>query len=147
MRYKIIDFEYNADDGISLLQASSKYGLLSVVAKAHPADEDIANQWDGYRICEYKMDIEFMKHRVRELRARYEGARDAWATVVLNNFTNNNNSLDYTLALLDIEGQVNSYKREWSKAKQKYQELKKNYYTFCETVTQLRREFRESQNK
>lgn len=142
MRFKIQEFTYNEETGVSTMLAVCKYGELRSEVKCHESDKDVQNQWDGYRFCEYKITLQFMKCRVAELAARADGAQDA-AYTVYNNMERNGQLTQCAYeTLLAIERQADGYYKEWVKARDRYNELKDHYKEWCDGWLNDRRALR-----
>lgn len=138
MRFKVQSFAYNDTTHDSMMIAATKYGLIKTECSVHPADEELANQWDGYRFCEYKAAIEYMRHRTEELKAKYKGILNAHKTILDNLFNsswtkgNEDYKDGYRDALYALSRQEIAAYKEWQKSRKRYYQLKEGYHDWCQ---------------
>lgn len=140
MRYKIQEFTYNEETGVSTMLAASPYGMLRSEIICHESDKDVQNQWDAYRFCEYKIAVEFYRLQTLKLLSRFQGALDVFHYMLQN-------VPEQQTLLKKVQKQVNGFRAEWLKMRTKYYNLKDGYKEYCDTWLDNRRKLREKINK
>ena len=139
MKYKIQEFTYCEDTGVSTMLAVSKYGNLYAEVKCAEEDKHLQNQWDGYRFCEYKIALQYLKYYCLWLEGRYKAVYDAVETV--NDYLRAEDEDTWRL-LQRIVNQGVGYEKIYKEQRQKYLNLKKGYKKYCTEILNLRSEFR-----
>lgn len=146
MRFKIQSFEYDPVSGRSHMVANSNYGLLEAYCSPHPQDKDIINEWDAYRFCERKIEIEFMKHKTREHRYKYEGMSNLTMTICMNEtFGQKADQGGWWDCLQHAFIQEEVALRNWQKSRERYRSMKNNYRQWCDAWLDERRRQRNMQ--
>lgn len=88
MRYrsKIVD-SYWAPPGYSALPFAelvkiTPYGIKRSYACCDEEDMEWCTSWDGFRICEYKIELQVIKERIRDYKQRLKGMKMLYNGVV-----------------------------------------------------------------
>lgn len=118
----------------------TKYGVFFGEATAALEDEDIANQWDGYRFAEMKCDIQAYKAKAKVMKERALGVRHAY-DVIVNSFKDDDFNLESEV-LYKLNRQVQIAWRDYEKALHHYKIFKEMYPDYCDQIVRQRREFR-----
>lgn len=139
MKYKIQEFTYNAETGESTMWAVSPYGDLYASVKCAEEDKALQNQWDGYRFCEYKIAIQYLKYYCLWLKGRYKGVYDAVKTV--DDYLRAEDEESWRM-LQRIVDQGVGYEKVYKKYRQKYLNLKQGYKKYCADILNTRSELR-----
>lgn len=141
MKDKIVDSFYN-DYGCTYLCIENKYGVFEACVQVAPEDEDIANRWDGFKFCEYKIHLQVLKAKIKRFKQRLKGM-----DILLNSLAPQIKDIgEYGDAQLDLyyagEYQRNILAKEIANLEKEYKEKMKNYPVFCEKILAQRRELR-----
>ena len=112
MKYQIQEFTYSEETGKSTMFATSPYGDLHSSVTCAEEDKNLQNQWDGYRFCEYKIALQYLKYQCLWLKGRFQGAYDAVNTVYNYIPTDNPDFMD---ALFRVEAQAFGYEKIYNK--------------------------------
>lgn len=112
-----------------------KWGETTSWATVDAEDMDIANQWDCYRLCDYKCDYKALLKKARVMSERARGMEIA--------YDNLKNSLDEK-SLSKLHRQVKVAKRDADKVRRDAINMKKNYQKYADSVTYNRRKIRNS---
>ena len=140
-----IDFSYTPG-GASFMEKTSPYGNVRGAAFVHPDDLDVANQWDGARICEFRCDKEIAKRHRNKMRERYLGAKNLY-THIADWYANKEYTEESEAMFAAIKRQVTGAYKEYMKAKDKYDKMSQKEYDFCDKVVNTRRNFRKRMEK
>ena len=140
-----IDFSYTSN-GASFMEKSSPYGMVKGAAFVHPDDLDIANQWDGARICEFRCNKEIAKLHRNKMRERYLGAKNLYEHI-LQQYETIKLTGEEELMINAMNLQVKGAHKEYLKTKNKYDNMSQKEYMFCDKVVKARRDFREKMKK
>lgn len=116
-------------------EIENKYGFFEEKAYVSDEDLDIANKWDGGRICEYRITIKTLKAKYKVMKERANGIKHA-----CNVLRDNPHTDDLTVAM--FERQASIAEREANKVKAQYQNMEENFDTFVEQLQNNRREAR-----
>lgn len=89
-RGKILASEYNHFDAeydypafsCTELVKATPYGMMWADATTDEEDEEWGTSWDGFRICEYKIELQVMKERIRDYRQRLKGMQMMYNGVI-----------------------------------------------------------------
>lgn len=112
-----------------------KWGETTSWATVDAEDMDIANQWDCYRLCDYKCDYKALLKKATVMAERARGMEIA--------YNNLKNSLDEK-SLSKLHRQVKVAKRDAERARVGANNMKKNYQKYADSVTDNRRKIRNS---
>lgn len=112
-----------------------KWGETTSWATVDAEDMDIANQWDCYRLCDYKCDYKVLLKKAKVMAERARGMEIA--------YNNLKNSLDEK-SLSKLHRQVKVAKRDAERARVGANNMKKNYQKYADSVTDNRRKIRNS---
>lgn len=112
-----------------------KWGETTSWATVDAEDMDIANQWDCYRLCDYKCDYKALLKKAKVMAERARGMEIA--------YDNLKNSLDEK-SLSKLHRQVKVAKRDAERARAYANNMKKNYQRYADSVTDNRRKIRNS---
>lgn len=112
-----------------------KWGETTSWATVDVEDVDIANQWDCYRLCDYKCDYKALLKKAKVMSERARGMEIA--------YNNLKNSLDEK-SLNKLHRQVKVAKRDAERARAYADNMKKNYQRYADSVTDNRRKIRNS---
>lgn len=112
-----------------------KWGETTSWATVDVEDVDIANQWDCYRLCDYKCDYKALLKKAKVMAERARGMEIA--------YNNLKNSLDEK-SLNKLHRQVKVAKRDAERARADANNMKKNYQRYADSVTENRRKIRNS---
>lgn len=135
---RIINSYWNPDDGISIVEKSSPYGVKRGVAVLHQEDEDVASQITGGRFAELQCDIAIEKERSKELSARVRGMQH-----LRNMLTNEKfNSPCEAKMLSAIDKQIEVAERNANIARTRANVMKKEYRNYVEKYLNQKRELR-----
>jgi hypothetical protein len=150
MKGKILDAWYNEPedftsvDGETIhslatahLYKETKYGVFFGEATAALEDEDIANQWDGFRFAETKCDIQAYKAKAKVMKERAKGITHALKVVVIGNPDLANDPVINKLYRQEMLAWKNYYR-----AKKQYETLRDSYSGYCEHIINQRRKLR-----
>lgn len=135
---RIINSYWNPNDGISIVEKSSPYGIKRGVAVLHQEDEDVASQITGGTFAELQCDIEIEKERSKELAARARGMKH-----LRNMLTNEKYSSPCEAKILDvIDRQIEVAEREAGISRVWAHNMKKQYNNYVEQFLDRKRELR-----
>lgn len=145
MKTKIINHFYR--DTITYLCVSNKYGIFEACAYPEDGDMDIVNRWDGYKFCEYKIQLQIMKVKIKKYKERLKGM-----DILLNSLAPQIKEIgEYGDAQFDLyyagEKQRNILARDLDNLEQQYKRRMREYPKFCEKILNKRRELRNRNNK
>lgn len=112
-----------------------KWGETTSWATVDAEDMDIANQWDCYRLCDYKCDYKALLKKAKVMTERARGMEIA--------YNNLKNSLDEK-SLSKLHRQVKVAKRDAERARVGANNMKRNYQKYADSVTDNRRKIRNS---
>ena len=112
-----------------------KWGETTSWATVDAEDMDIANQWDCYRLCDYKCDYKALLKKAKVMTERARGMEIA--------YNNLKNSLDEK-SLSKLHKQVKVAKRDAERARVGANNMKRNYQKYADSVTDNRRKIRNS---
>lgn len=80
-------YHYNAVDdypafSYAELCKMTPYGKMWAEATTDEEDEEWGTSWDGFRICEHKIELQVIKERIRDYRQRLKGMQMQYNGVV-----------------------------------------------------------------
>ena len=144
---KVDDFETAEGESIHFpstahVYKETKYGLFYGEVQAAPADEDIANQWDGYRFAELKCDIQAYKAKAKVMKERALGIEHACNVVARALVDQGNDNFMDDAVYQKFERQRQVAWSNYYKAKELYEIMRDSYSGFCSQVIKQRREIR-----
>lgn len=135
MKQDVLEAWY--DDGFTYLKVHTKYGNFSAWAECKEQDSDVQNKWDGYKFCEYKIELQILKAKYKIFQERANGMRqmlDYCRIVSLDSWT------DETWSVIQgLEKQYKIAQYQTDALKKKYKEMEARYPKFCEDLLDLRR--------
>ena len=135
---RILNSYWNPEDGISIVEKSSPYGVKRGIVVLHQEDEDVASQITGGRFAELQCDIQIEKARAKELSARVRGMKH-----MRNMLTNEKFQSPCATDILSvIDRQIEVAEREASIARKYADCLKKSYNKYVEDYLNQKRNFR-----
>lgn len=150
MKGKILDAWYNEPEDFTSvdgeiihslatahLYKETKYGVFFGEATAALEDEDIANQWDGFRFAEMKCDIQAYKAKAKIMKERAKGITHALKVVAIGN-----PDLVNSLAMDKLYRQEMLAWKNYYRAKKQYETLRDSYSGYCEHIINQRRKLR-----
>lgn len=136
----IVKAEYNNGNGVGYMWKTSPYGVVGALSMVHPDDEDIMNQWDSARICEFRCDTIIEGRRAKVLQERYNGIENVYNFLV--KWIADNDYKDGDVLMKKIERQKNAAYNQWQESRMKYRKMKESDHMFCDNVVKMRRDFR-----
>lgn len=138
-RGTIIESYYNEDLFIGTVIKATKYGTFIGVSQAVEEDLDVANEWDSYKICEAKCDIQFYKEKANRMRERYLGVQYAYQNLTQNG--EQSHDLDR------LARQVEIARQDWQQAKENYENMRDMFSCYCDNLVRSRKILREQYKK
>ena len=89
-RGKVLNSEwhrYNAENDYPAytwteLSKMTPYGIMWANATTDEEDEEWGTSWDGFRICEHKIELRVIKERIRDYRQRLKGMQMQYNGVI-----------------------------------------------------------------
>ena len=72
---KILDASYDPKEMVSQVTKAGKHGTFTAYTRVHPDDIDVANEWDGLLLSEYKVDVMVQQRKAEMFKDRAFGAR------------------------------------------------------------------------
>lgn len=121
---------YDTNSMMGCLTKTYKWGEFTSWATCDDEDVDIANQWDCYRLCDYKCEYMMLFQKARVLRERAHGMKIAY-----NNLSQKDDKLYHQYLVAE---------READKVLMQAKRMRKNYKIFAEGVVTNRRSIRNS---
>ncbi len=144
MKTKLLFHEYDKSSGTTALIEQNKYGKFFSVAVVDEHDEDIASEWQGATLCEYKNDIQAYNIKAKIMNQRAIGIENAVKTV-------KNSRDDWTeeeLAIIErFARQARLAKRDAALTKRAAHNMRKHYIDYAEQYAQKKREFIQRRNE
>lgn len=134
-RGTIIESYYNAEEGYSCLVKATKLGTFYAQSLADEEDREFATEWDGYKICEAKCDIDYYKEKAKVMRERYLGVLYAYQNLTQNE--------EMSLDLDRLKHQVDVAYRDWKKAVSQYENMKDSFTGYCTAIVNSRKVLRQ----
>ena len=148
--YKIIDTSKTIREDNKpeyKVTVASKYGIFSSTASPCDVDMELASDWTGYILAEYKNNIKIHQAKASILRERMNGIKHAY-NVLVEQFNAKHNDLQHSENFLkSLERQYYIAKREYEKAYIKYLDLLHSYDNIVEKRLAQTKEAREYHNK
>lgn len=74
--------EYCPGASIAELVKMTPYGIKYAIAETDVEDFEWGTSWDGFRICEHKIELQVIKERIRDYRQRLKGMKMLYNGVV-----------------------------------------------------------------
>lgn len=74
MKTKIVHEEFDEKNGISIVTIQNKYGRFTGIAMCHP--DDSFSPFQGERIAATRASIEFLKFRIKQIKAEAKGIQN-----------------------------------------------------------------------
>lgn len=142
MRFNIVDFNYDDENKISSMIATSEYGTLYSTAMANEEDWDIASQWIAFDICKYKINLEYLRLKKNKLHERYLGAKYAIHTVKRNTPESMQTWNSVESLFEKLQNQINAFEASWHEALNTYTYMKSHYKTWCGEMLDFRRQMK-----
>ncbi len=133
--------EYDPETGVSTLIKMNKYGTFRATAIVDDEDKLYANQWDGLRFCEYKIDTQVAHAKAVMLRERMNGIKAAIQSIE----PPAEGEEDYTYEKL--LAQYRDARRRYKEQCAKYKSMKARYVEYTEAILHCRKEWRERIDK
>ena len=130
MKGKILDSDCCPETGWTYVVKNTKYGTFTAESYCAAEDMEYFNEWDGYRLCEYKCDLQALKEKIKWLRQRYIGMDQMLSHTPLSEATKDAYDLAWSL-YCQIQKEQNLYDR-----------LKDNYPIYAENLIKQRIDFR-----
>lgn len=134
-RGTIIESYYNVEEGYSYLVKATKLGTFCAQSLADEEDREFATEWDGYKICEAKCDIDYYKEKAKVMRERYLGVLYAYQNLTQNG--------EVSLDLDRLKRQVDVAYRDWKKATSQYENMKDSFTGYCTAIVNSRKVLRQ----
>lgn len=140
MRTKISYSSYNDKDKSTCVTKQCKYGTFSSFTIAEDEDLDVANQYTGFRLGEYKCDLQILEKKIKQDSQRTIGI----ANVIKAVQNSRDNWTEEEQAIIDrFVHQYNIAKRDLYNEKELYKKLRENYINYADAEIEYKRKLRE----
>jgi hypothetical protein len=142
MKSKIVEENYNKETGSAFLSKVYPSGMIySASTKCDECDKDIMNQWDAFRFCEIKCDLQYLNQQAKDMYQRYLGAKHLRDVVVEMQGAIGEDGIKA------IDRQVALAKRDYKNLREQYNNSKQLYNQVTENCLAYRRKLRERQTQ
>ena len=148
---KIVDEYWDEENKEYGLTLGTNFGNFSAVAICSQEDieDGIASKWDGMRIAYYKALLKYTKAKVSAYYQRYIGAKEAITVItdsdilydMMDSFYSNEFLVEDKLPNM-LNNSVKHMFTKYQQEKAKYQELKKNFNSYVDSLQNTRKNVR-----
>lgn len=141
---KIIDAWFDNKNNISCVIKKSPYGDICGTAYLHEEDLDVANEFTGCAIAEYRCDTKIQQARAKHLRERSNAMKEMWINYMNTPLADNEDFFDVTYFIYQ---QYQEAEKQANNARKKYLDMKRNDKTFANKLVENKREYRKKMDE